>query len=591
MATAPAAPTINSVVAGNGTLTVTWTPNSDGGSPITGYNLLYKWGGGGWNYHASTTGVSPDTISGLTNGTLYTVLVEAINAIGTSNPGTESTGTPRTVPGTVTIGTATASGVDRVTVTWSAPSDGGSPITAYRLYSATIALPTTLTNTTPNGTDLTIDRSTLMTAGNLYYFRVKAVNAVGASASYSGVVSATPYGGPQAQADGPILTVGAGVGSGTIHMTWAAPTNNGGSAVTGYKIDCDGVVTTFGNVLSGDLTGKTNGTNYGVYSYAINAYGDGDYSHLHYAIPCTTPSAPQNVAGTHGNAQATVTFNAPSSTGGNAISSYRVYKCATSGGTYVDSGFSGAASGIVVTGLANGTAVYFKVAAINVAGEGTLSGASAGCTPHAPTVPNMSDSVILTEGNTQLVVTWSVATDDGGSAITGYDIYKDNLKVGSTYGAAVRTGTLTGLSNGVYYDVRVYAINAIGNNPSNAATGMPRTVPDATVIESVAPGSTNANVNWIIPGNNGDAIDSFNVYFGTTTTPTTLFGTTANGTIRRMLVTGLTNGTLYYFRVRATNEAGTGAYTVTPGSATPIVASGGNRSPTGGILFSTGLSV
>ena len=79
---APTAPTISSVIAANGSLTVAFTAGTDGGSPITNY----KYSIDGTNYvalnPAATT--SPFTISGLTNGTSYSVSIKAVNEIGDS---------------------------------------------------------------------------------------------------------------------------------------------------------------------------------------------------------------------------------------------------------------------------------------------------------------------------------------------------------------------------------------------------------------------------------------------------------------------------------------------------------------------------
>ena len=63
----------------------------------------------------------------------------------------------------------------------------------------------------------------------------------------------------------------------------------------------------------------------------------------------TVPGAPTSLVATAGNAQATVSFSAPTSDGGNAITSYTA--------TSSPSGFtaSGAASPLTLTGLSNGT--------------------------------------------------------------------------------------------------------------------------------------------------------------------------------------------------------------------------------------------
>ena len=82
--TAPAAPTGVTATAGNASTVVSWVaPTSDGGSPITGYTATASPGGASCS---TTVGVDANplscTISGLTNGTAYTIGVSAINAFG-----------------------------------------------------------------------------------------------------------------------------------------------------------------------------------------------------------------------------------------------------------------------------------------------------------------------------------------------------------------------------------------------------------------------------------------------------------------------------------------------------------------------------
>jgi len=86
IATAPGVPTAVTAAAGNGQVTVTFTPPvSNGGAPITGYTVTSSPGG----ITATGTG-SAITVTGLTNGTAYTFTVTATNAVGTSAVSTTS---------------------------------------------------------------------------------------------------------------------------------------------------------------------------------------------------------------------------------------------------------------------------------------------------------------------------------------------------------------------------------------------------------------------------------------------------------------------------------------------------------------------
>lgn len=92
----------------------------------------------------------------------------------------------------------------------------------------------------------------------------------------------------------------------------------------------------------------------------------------------TVPDTPAAVTATAGDGQASVSFTAPSSDGGSPVTSYTVTS-SPAGITATD-----AASPVLVTGLTNGTAYTFTVAATNTAGTGISSAPSSAVTPVEP---------------------------------------------------------------------------------------------------------------------------------------------------------------------------------------------------------------
>ncbi len=115
---------------GNASASVSWTAPFNGGSPITGYTVTSDPAGG----TGSTVGATSTTVTGLSNGVSYTFTVTATNAIGTSDPSAPSNSvTPQapTAPDAPTNVTASP-GNASASVSWTAPFNGGSPITGTR---------------------------------------------------------------------------------------------------------------------------------------------------------------------------------------------------------------------------------------------------------------------------------------------------------------------------------------------------------------------------------------------------------------------------------------------------------------------------
>ena len=92
----PQAPYNLSATAGNGQVTVSFTPpGASGGSPVTDYLIIYQPQGGSWAWYSDgTSTLSQITVPGLSNGTSYQFMVAAQNAAGLSPWSWPTTGTP-----------------------------------------------------------------------------------------------------------------------------------------------------------------------------------------------------------------------------------------------------------------------------------------------------------------------------------------------------------------------------------------------------------------------------------------------------------------------------------------------------------------
>jgi hypothetical protein len=139
---------------------------------------------------------------------------------------------------------------------------------------------------------------------------------------------------------------------------------------------------------------------------------------------------------------------------------------------------------LVVTGLTNGTAYRFQVAAVNSAGTGGYSSASNSVTPQATTASVPGAPVIGTPvqgasgGSLTATARWSAPASNGGSPITGYRVITLRMSsssstatvlsstTSSVYGASTRQHVFT-LAAG-NYRFQVVAINAVGTSAPSA---------------------------------------------------------------------------------------------------------------------------
>ncbi len=460
-ATIPGAPTIGAATAGNAQATVSFTaPTSNGGSAITGYVVASSPGG-----ITASGSASPITVSGLTNGTAYTFTVAATNAVGTGPASAASNSvTPATTPGAPTIGSATA-GDGQASVTFTPPaSNGGSTINGYTVTSS------------PGGITASGAASPIivtgLTNGTAYTFTVTAANAVGTGPPSAASNSVTPS--VAATLPGAPIMGTAVAANAQATVSFSAPASNGGSPITSYTVTSSpGGVTATGAASPITVLGLTNGTAYTFTVTATNAIGTGPASAASNSVtPATTPGAPVIGSATAGNGQASVSFSAPASDGGAAITGYSV---TSSPGSITG---TGSFSPITVTGLTNGTAYTFTVRAINAMGAGPPSSASNSVTPSATTVPSAPVVTSVGAGDGQATLSFTAPASDGGSPITGYVATCNPGAVTVSGGAS--PVTVTGLTNGVAYTCTVAATNSVGTGPSSNSVSVTPAAAGAT---------------------------------------------------------------------------------------------------------------
>ena len=206
--------------------------------------------------------------------------------------------------------------------------------------------------------------------------------------------------------------------------------------------------------------------------------------------------------------------------------------------------------------LTNGTNYTFQVRAVNAIGNGTAAFASA----IPVTTPSVPLNFTATPGNAQAVLSWTEPANNGGSAITGYQVSSDN---GATWVAATSdTGhTFIGLTNGTLYTFSVRALNTAGAGAESTQTAAP--VPSTVSFDTRAPAVNNPASVTVDMGQPYGALPALTVPAvpGVTVTFNGWWTAITGGT----QVTNITNVTIivdHTLFARWTFTAGSGAYSV-----------------------------
>ena len=472
-------------VPANRQVTLTWSPPSDiGGAPITNYMIYRGTVPNGETLLVTVGNVLSYVDTGLTNGQIYYYEVSAKNSLGEGPKSNEASATPATTP-TQPSTLAAIAGIGQVTLSWLPPLDnGGAPVTGYTVYRGTIPGGETLLTSLGNVLGY-VDGG--LANGATYYYQVSAVNRVGPG-SRSVEASATTPTEPLAPRN-----LQAAAGSGQARLTWSAPASDGGMSVTNYRVfrgtNTGGelFLLEIGNVLAYTDTGLTNGQTYYYEVTAKNAVGEGPMSGEASATPSAgpgIPTAPRNLQAVAGSRYVTLTWAAPSSDGGAPITNYRIYS-GTSSGSKRFIAEIGSSPTFVDAGLTNGQTCFYEVAAVNVAGEGPRSN-EASATPLAP--PGQVSGLKAVAGNGDASLSWLAPTDDGGSSIINYKVFRSTFSGGETLLTtlgSVLTYLDAGLTNGQVYYYKVNAVTAVGDGPkSNEVSATPLNRPPTCLISA-----------------------------------------------------------------------------------------------------------
>ena len=394
-------------------------------------------------------------LAGLTLGTT------SAQAVDNPNP-------PVSVTGASTDNGGAGPSAGRVIVRWQRPDyDSTHPIPiSYEVVatagSQTIRASKDFGTMSTMNFDVTLDG---LTGGTPYTITVTGTASNGGSASATASASVTPITSP----DKP-TPVSAVASAGAIALTWSAPSNNGGSSITGYiiKNGTSGETTTAtAAATTKNISGLTAGSSIVFSILAINANGKSDWAPFASATLPSAPDKPTGVTATANTSSISVSWVAPTVTGNSAITGYKVYLY-DNAGSAVGTATSVTTTSTELTNISAGTYTV-KVKASNLVGDSPFSDASLAATIAAPsalldntpvftplTLPNLviggTQSVSVTVPSAGTVTITATGTPSGActyaagviTAIAeGTCSVRATSPATSTYAEAIATKTFT----------------------------------------------------------------------------------------------------------------------------------------------------
>jgi glucose/arabinose dehydrogenase/chitodextrinase len=291
----------------------------------------------------------------------------------------------------------------------------------------------------------------------------------------------------------PLDVSAAAVGTASAMSSGSATTTNASDMIFGAGASAASVTaagaglstrsTSFGNRTMDRVVTSTG-------SYAVTATQNGNRWVLQMvafrAAPTDSspPTAPTGVIATPRSVtRIDLTWTAATDNVG--VTGYQILRNGIAAGTSATSTFSD-------TGLVPATSYAYTVVALDAAGNASPPSTAVSATTLADTTPPSVPTGLIATATapTQVALTWTASTDD--VAVTGYDVYRDGVKL-TTVGSPGYTNT--GLTPGTAYTFAVLARDAAGNvsGPSatvSATTPAPDTTPPTAQLTSPTPSAT-----------------------------------------------------------------------------------------------------
>ena len=408
--------------------------------------------------------------------------------------------------------------------------------------------------------------------------------------------------------------------TGTVDVTWTRPidaVNNGDySYRVSYRSGTTGsynLIAVAAGITTTSITGLSGGITYSIVVEAIPTKGTqiatvgcSAYASTSGAS-CTsfasasntsvvaqeTPDAPAIASAAAGSGQITLVFG-NSNLRGSTLSNYEA-TC----GSQVE---TGSASPITVTGLRNGVSYTCTVKANSNQGSSAASSASEALVPSD--VPDTMDRPSGTALDASATISWTAVSatsgegvgagiDDGGSAITGYEVAvynsSDSLVSSASAAAGATSAIVTGLTNGTSYTAKVRASNINGNGVySTASTSFtPASSGAGSITVFTEPAGASNGANFTTQpvaqiGTTSGKVVTVSIASGAGTlsgTLSTTTGTDGKATFTNLRIVGTTGSYRLQFSAIGYQSVLSGSFTLATGTASKLVES---RHPVGG---------
>jgi MYXO-CTERM domain-containing protein len=266
----------------------------------------------------------------------------------------------------------------------------------------------------------------------------------------------------------------------------------------------------------------------------------------------TVAWAPRDAVARPSLGQVSLTWQPPAYDGDSPVTGYRIYR--TAEGDQERQLTDVTTISYVDKNVQPNTNYVYRITTLNAKGESTdsaFASTAAGAVP-----PGAVASFSLSEGDQQILLTWTPPLDDGGSNLTAYRIYLNGSGQPIEVDASTHEYLVTGLADGVAYTFNVMAVNSKGEgDPSPTLRGVPKAVPPPpTGVSAGADATDKVTLAWTPPAVH---VDGFVVLRGTDPAALGILANVTSGTTQYVDTTAQAGHT-YYYAVASENAAGAG---------------------------------